>query len=63
VKTGSFTRRDLRGVFEFARRHPRFRPLVLCDRAAVGVARDAGAEALAWEDYLLAGPPGTDGRG
>lgn len=59
VKTGTFTRRDLVGVFEFVRRHPRFRPLVLCDGSGLGVARDAGAEALAWEDYLLAGPPGA----
>ena len=57
VKTGAFTRRDLVGLFDFVSRHPRFRPLVLCDRSAVGAAREAGAEAQAWEDYLLAGPP------
>jgi predicted AAA+ superfamily ATPase len=54
VKTGSYTGHDLRGLFEFVGRHPAFRPLVLCDRSAVSVARRAGAEAQPWEDYLLA---------
>lgn len=62
IKTGAFTRRDLVGLFEFVRRHPRFRPLVLCGGSALGVAREAGAEALTWEDYLLAGPPGAKAR-
>lgn len=63
VKTGRFTRRDLAGLFEAARRFPRFRPLVLCERAVLAVAREAGAEAQAWEDYLLDGPPGARSAG
>lgn len=58
VKTGAFTRRDLTGLFEFVRRQPKYRPLVICDRSAVGIASEAGAQAQAWEDYLLGGPPG-----
>jgi predicted AAA+ superfamily ATPase len=53
VKTAGYTRHDLMGLLEFVRRHPKFRPLVLCDRSFVSVAREAGAEAQAWEDYLL----------
>jgi len=59
VKTGTFTRRDLVGLFEFVRRHPRFRPLVLCAGSAVRATREAGAEAQTWENYLLVGPPGA----
>ena len=59
VKTGGFTPRHLAGLLEFVRRHPRFRPLVLCDRSETSVARDAGAEAMAWQDYLLSGPSGA----
>jgi hypothetical protein len=62
VKTGTFTRRDLVGLFEFVRRHPRFRPLVLCNGSAVSAAKEAGAEAQTWENYLLVGPPGVKVR-
>jgi hypothetical protein len=61
VKTGGFTARDLAGLLEFARRHPRFRPLVLCERSALAVARQAGAEAQVWEKFLLDGPLGAAG--
>lgn len=58
VKTGRFVPADLRGLLEFARRHPRFRPLVACDAADVAVAERAGVAAVAWPDFLLGGPPG-----
>ncbi len=61
VKTGPFGRRDLAGLLEFTRRHPRFRPLVVCDEADVESARAAGAEAVPWVDYLWGGPPGAGG--
>lgn len=61
VKTGGFTARDLAGLLEFARRHPRFRPLVLCERSALAVARQVGAEAQVWEKFLLDGPLGAAG--
>lgn len=57
VKTGGFGARELAGLLEFVRRHPRFRPLVLCDRSTVDTARDTGAAAIPWQEYLLRGPP------
>lgn len=53
VKTGRFSARELAGLLEFTRRHPRFRPLVLCSEDAVEVATEAGVEAMPWEKYLL----------
>jgi hypothetical protein len=57
VKTGQFVARDLAGLFEFTRRHPRFRPLVVGDRASRETALHAGAAWVSWEQFLLAGPP------
>ena len=57
VKAGAFGTRDLRAVLEFARRHPRFRPLVVCDASRVEIARQAGAIAMSWTSFLLDGPP------
>lgn len=31
VKTGSLTSGELKGIGEFVRRHPKYRPLVVCD--------------------------------
>lgn len=62
VKTGSFTLSDLKGLGEFVRRFPRFRPLVLCGDAARPAVERAGVEAIAWEDFLLRGPPGAPER-
>ena len=59
VKTGGFTPRHLAGLLEFVRRHPRFRPLVLCDESEIRMARDSGVEAVGWEAFLLGGPPGS----
>jgi hypothetical protein len=56
VKTGRFTGRDLRGLLEFTRRHAGVRPLVLCERAFLAVAREAGVTAQPWEEFLLDGP-------
>jgi uncharacterized protein len=57
VKTGSVSTADLRGLGEFVRRNPRFRPLVLCDEQARPVAERAGFQAMPWSDFLLGGPP------
>lgn len=57
VKTGSFRASDLGGLAEFTRRHRSFRPLVLCDEAARETVERAGFAAMAWRDFLLAGPP------
>jgi hypothetical protein len=56
VKTGTMAAPDLRGLFEFTRRFPTFRPLVLCEPAQVGAAQRLGAAAMPWAEFLLRGP-------
>jgi predicted AAA+ superfamily ATPase len=58
VKTGSISSADLRGIGEFTRRHPGFRPIVLCDEQARPWVERAGLPAMPWRDFLLTGPPG-----
>lgn len=58
VKTGPFGASDLRGLLEFCRRHPRFRPLVLRGSEGADVARRAGVDSMPWAKFLLSGPPG-----
>lgn len=60
VKTGRYRARDLAGLLEFTRRNPAHRPLVLCDEDETSVALAAGAEAIAWRQFLWSGPPGSD---
>ena len=63
MKTGPIRSADLGGLAEFTRRHPSFRPLVLCDATARATAVRAGFEAMHWAEFLLAGAPsGTDAR-
>jgi predicted AAA+ superfamily ATPase len=57
VKSGPVTVQELRGLFEFTRRHRRFRPLVVCDAASCAVVGRAGAAAVPWRHFLLHGPP------
>ena len=57
VKTRKISMADLNGLGEFVRRHPKFRPLVLCNEEARQVAERAGFEAMPWADFLLRGPP------
>ena len=57
VKTGPFGAADLRGLLEFCRRHPRFRPLVLSGAEGAHAARRAGVDSMPWARFLLAGPP------
>ena len=59
IKTGPFETRDLGPLLEFTRRHPEFRPLVLCDAVGRATAQRAEVRALAWQEFLLTGPPGT----
>jgi hypothetical protein len=56
VKTGRFQPGDLRGLLEFTRRHPAFRPLVVCSEPGLAVAERAGVAAMTWQDFLLDGP-------
>ena len=57
VKTGPFGGADLRGLLEFCRRHPRFRPLVLRGPEGTYAARRAGVDSMPWTKFLLSGPP------
>ncbi len=57
VRTGAFASSDARGLAEFTRRNPRYRPLLLSDPEQLQAARRTGIEALAWDQFLLAGPP------
>ena len=57
VKAGGLRAADLRGLAEFCRRFPDFRPLVVCREEHRPVAERLGIPAMAWEDFLLEGPP------
>ncbi len=59
VKTGAWTARDVTGLLEFTRRHPTYRPLVLCDPPAPASAGRTGIATQAWTDFLVRGPSGT----
>lgn len=61
VKTGRISASELKGLGEFVRRHPKFRPLVVCDEDARPVAERAGFEATPWTDFLLRGSPPAAG--
>lgn len=57
VKTGAIDATRLRGLAEFCRRFPRYRPLLLCDAAQCFAAERLGLAARSWQDFLLDGPP------
>lgn len=57
IKTGVASAAAFRGIAEFTRRYPRFRPLVIGDAAARAAAGRLGLETLDWIDFLLDGPP------
>lgn len=57
VKMGPFDAPGLRGLFEFVRRRPEYRPLVICDDAGCAVADRLGVPACHWQRFLLEGPP------
>lgn len=59
VKTGTLATSDFIGLGEFTRRHPRFRPLILCDAEALPAAARTGFQAMPWRGFLLGGPPTT----
>jgi predicted AAA+ superfamily ATPase len=59
VKTGKFQMNDLTGLLEFTRRHPVFKPLVICSTGGLATAERAEIPAITWQAFLLAGPPGT----
>jgi len=59
VKTGKFQMNDLTGLLEFTRRYPTFKPLVICSAGGLATAERAEIPAITWQEFLLAGPPGT----
>jgi uncharacterized protein len=60
IKTGSFSARDLAGLLEFSKRHPDYRPLVVSDEGATGIARRLGVEVLSWQQFLWEGVGALD---
>jgi predicted AAA+ superfamily ATPase len=56
VKTGRVDPAELRGLLEFTRRQPRFKPLVLCDPGQERAIARLGIAALAWPRFLVEGP-------
>jgi uncharacterized protein len=61
VKTAPYTMRDLRGLLEFCRRQPEYRPLVICDEQHTSIAQAGGLDALPWQAFLWDGPEALGG--
>jgi hypothetical protein len=57
VKTGRAVPSDLRGLREFCRRYPAFRPLVVGDEGSRAAAAGAEVAFIPWRTFLLDGPP------
>lgn len=56
VKTGRFDASALRGLLEFCRRNPDFKPLVISAPGDEENARRHGIASVSWEDFLFSGP-------
>jgi predicted AAA+ superfamily ATPase len=56
VKTGRYDAASLRGLLEFTRRHPKFTPLIVCDKEGLAGAERIGVQAIEWAEFLLSGP-------
>ena len=57
IKTSPFESAELRGLLEFCRRYPGYRPLVITAVDAEELATRLGVTAVSWSDFLLSGPP------
>jgi hypothetical protein len=57
VKTARFDLQSLKGLLEFCRRNPKFRPLVITAPGVEAIAHRHGLSALSWKEFLLSGPP------
>jgi len=56
VKTGHFSpQQELRGLFEFCRRNPEYRPLVLCDEENLSNIKPFAIDCLPWREFLWSG--------
>lgn len=56
VKTGTYRTQDLRGLLEFCRLYPKFRPLLLCNEGDEAPGRDGGVRTQSWASFLMNGP-------
>jgi hypothetical protein len=61
IKSGIVKAADLHGLLEFHRRHPGYRPLLICDAGAMPAAERVGVEAVTWSNFLIYGLPGAIG--
>lgn len=59
VKTRRFGAESFRGLLEFCRRHPPFKPRGSHRPGDEKTARRHGIESVSWEDFLIAGPPAS----
>jgi hypothetical protein len=57
IKTGSYNLGNLKGLMEFSRLYPEYRPLLLCNEGDEMMARNAGINCCSWKQFLLKGPP------
>ena len=57
VKTGPIGAADLRGLLEFTRRFPEYQPLLICDAEGRVVGERLRLPIIAWQEFLLSGPP------
>ena len=57
VKSGSFDSQGLKGLLEFCRRNPQFRPLVITSSGDEPIAQRHGLSAISWKEFLVSGPP------
>lgn len=57
VKTGAFDSTHLRGLLEFCRRYPRYRPLLITAAGDKPLVRHLGLASVNWSEFLLSGPP------
>ena len=62
VKTSRFDSQNLKGLLEFCRRHPRFRPLVITAPGDESIAHRHGLLAVNWKEFLVSGPPSVPGE-
>jgi uncharacterized protein len=58
VSVGPLSSSDLKGLAEFTRRHPSYRPLLVCDDAALVSGERSGFAARHWRDFIISGPAG-----
>ena len=57
VKSARFELQNLKGLLEFCRRNPKFRPLVITAPGDEVIAQRHGLAALSWKEFLMSGPP------